>query len=294
MKEFPINKYITLKLENHRTVIYVKRKPFRQCTILILNIPIAIVSDIDDIQSIDELADNQNNFIDDSSSGSNLIPLDVIFWGHCSNLQAWYEHDYNTRLLHRNLSFPLLKRLTEVGDHLAKRVFKEEIAKRFRSNHHQTREYLLNEGYLDYLNQEEIDIIISDSGYNIRPLDIIQSIIKLGKIEELNKLELLFYSKSRKFSMRKINENFIRNFCKIYDQEFLLNFVMNNPSILHNLFFPLIKKISREIKSIKILFSEEISKRLKICTTSNYEILQLSKEIYKTGYKKQTFLKNYI
>ena len=296
MHEFQINKYITLKLKSRRTIIYIKRKPFKQCVVLALNIPVSTISDFDEIESIDELSDNQNKIVNSSSDGLDLvssIPLDLIFWAHCSNLQAWYENEYNTQLLHRNLSFPLLKRLTEVGDRLAKRVFKEEIAKRFSSNYPPTKEYLLNEGYLDYLNHEELNTMINESDYNIRSLEDIQSSIKIGSFEQLNKIELLFYSKSRKFHIKGINENFIRNFCKIYDQEFLVGFIMNNPSILHNLFLQLIKKISREIESIRILFLKEISERLKNCTFSNCDILRWSKEIYARGYRKQAFLEDF-
>lgn len=81
------------------------------------------------------------------------------FWGHCSNLQAWYENKYDTRLLHSNLLFPLLKKLTEAGDSLAKRVFKEEIAKRYTSNNTTVREFLRIEGYLDYLSKEELEAL---------------------------------------------------------------------------------------------------------------------------------------
>lgn len=55
------------------------------------------------------------------------------FWGHCSNLQAWVENNYDTRLLHSNIAFPLLKKLTEAGDPNTNKVFKEEIARRFES-----------------------------------------------------------------------------------------------------------------------------------------------------------------
>ena len=44
-------------------------------------------------------------------------------------MQVWAEHNYYTRLLHRDITFPLLKKLTEGGDPLARKVFKEEIAK---------------------------------------------------------------------------------------------------------------------------------------------------------------------
>ena len=53
------------------------------------------------------------------------------FRANCSNLQAWVENGYDTRLLHRNLAFPLLKKLTNVGDLHAKKVFKDEIANKY-------------------------------------------------------------------------------------------------------------------------------------------------------------------
>ena len=129
MKEFKVNDYITLKLEDGRTNIYVKELLFQQCKFLLLNIPVEEVSSFDEIESIDEAEER----LDRSLEGDPYeidIPPETEFWGHCSNLQVWYEHDYVTRLLHRNLAFPLLKKLTDCGDPLARRVFKEEIAKR--------------------------------------------------------------------------------------------------------------------------------------------------------------------
>ncbi|HDZ18267.1 hypothetical protein LCGC14_0736600 [marine sediment metagenome] len=67
----------------------------------------------------------------------------------------WAELESNTRLLHSNLAFPLLKKLTEVGDPLAKRVFKEEIAKRLESGYWPVIEFLKNEKYIDLLSREE-------------------------------------------------------------------------------------------------------------------------------------------
>ena len=49
------------------------------------------------------------------------------------NLQVWAEMNYDTRILHRNLAFPLLKKLAQVGDPIAKKALKDEIAKRFLS-----------------------------------------------------------------------------------------------------------------------------------------------------------------
>ena len=84
------------------------------------------------------------------------IPPETEFWAHCSNLQVWYENKYDTCLLHSELAFPLLKRLEEVGDLLAKRRFKEEIAKRFEDGYFPTIEFLLEEGYDEYLSRKEL------------------------------------------------------------------------------------------------------------------------------------------
>jgi hypothetical protein len=155
MKQFKVNKYITLKLEDHDTFIYVKDERFRQCKFLLLNIVVEEISSFDEIRSIDEIADLLDRFLEpDSLQGvqrSDKISPETEFWGHCSNLQVWAETEYNTRLLHSNLAFPLLKKLTEIGDKTAQKVFKEEIAKRIESGYTPTIKFLIEEDYLDFL-----------------------------------------------------------------------------------------------------------------------------------------------
>ena len=56
----------------------------------------------------------------------------------------------------------LLKKLTEVGDPIAKRVFQEEIAKRFASCSLTVIHFLLFENYLDYLSEEELDVMFKE------------------------------------------------------------------------------------------------------------------------------------
>lgn len=160
-KEFKVNDYIMLKLELNpwegycETVIYVNERRFDQCKFLLLDIPIVEIKTFDEIESIDEAAEKLDRSLENIDEPNRRIPPDVEFWGHCSNLQVWFENDYDSRLLHRNLAFPLLKRLTEIGDPLAKRVFKEEIAKRMESGHYSVMEYLREGKYLNYLNYEE-------------------------------------------------------------------------------------------------------------------------------------------
>ncbi|MHA1914168.1 MAG: DNRLRE domain-containing protein [Promethearchaeota archaeon] len=170
-QEKKINDYITLKLTNGRTYIYVNGRRFIQCIRLIFNIPSHNVHLYDEIESIDEAvkvyntSEFQNRILQGprgpnfANRGQGLTP-EQEFWGHCSNLQAWVEHEYDTRVLMSNISFPLLRELTEAGDPLAKRVFKEEIAQRLESGYPSVVQYLLNQGYIKYFSPLEFKTII--------------------------------------------------------------------------------------------------------------------------------------
>ncbi len=153
-KEFKVNDYILLCLDNDETFIYIGGSKFRQCKQLLLNISVDKIQSFDKIHSIDEIAEKLEDE-GENESQERIIPPDIEFWGHSSNLQVWYENNYDTRLLHRSLAFPLLKRLTEVGDPVAKKVFKEEIVKRVNSGHQSVICFLKEEGYFDYLSHEE-------------------------------------------------------------------------------------------------------------------------------------------
>ncbi|KKK44646.1 MAG: hypothetical protein Lokiarch_16530, partial [Candidatus Lokiarchaeum sp. GC14_75] len=133
MQEFRVNDYITLELVIDKTIILVNGELFNQCSFLLLNKSVDEIKGLSAIDSVDEMEEEFDSTME-SSGGENLgIPPETEFWAHCSNLQVWAENQYDTRMLHRNLAFPLLKKLTEAGDSVAKRVFKEEIAQRFES-----------------------------------------------------------------------------------------------------------------------------------------------------------------
>ena len=163
--EFRVNKYIVLKLENNRTNIYVGGRLFSHCKYLLLNIAHNNFKEYEKIDSIDEAAEK----LDDSMHGIRFQEYNVSpeteFWGHCSNIQAWYENKYDTRLLHRNLSFPLLEALIKAGDPLARQVFKEEIAERLESGYPSVVLYLLKQYYLKYLTQEELNTIFENPNF---------------------------------------------------------------------------------------------------------------------------------
>jgi hypothetical protein len=195
-EEKKINEYITLKLENGRTYIYVNGRRFIQCIRLILNIPNADVHHYDEIESIDEavkIYDTREfhglrgrNF---PSRGQTLTPAQE-FWGHCSNLQAWVEHGYDTRVLMSNISFPLLRELAEAGDALAKKVFKEEIAKRLESGFPSVFQYLINQGYIKYFTPQEFKTVIETTDL-IKNLSSQPTMMKNFLISSINKFPVV-------------------------------------------------------------------------------------------------------
>lgn len=160
--EFRVNDYLVLKLENNRTNIYVGGRLFNHCKYLLLNIVRKEFKEHDEIESIDEAAER----LDDSMHGIGFqkyhVSPETEFWGHCSNIQAWYENEYDTRLLHRNLAFPLLEALIKAGNPLAKKALKEEIAQRLESGYPSVVMYLIKQNYLDYLTQEELNTIFEN------------------------------------------------------------------------------------------------------------------------------------
>ena len=158
-KEFAVNEFLTVKLVGWDITIYVNGESFMLCKRLLISFPIDRIHDTDELDSIDEAAEKLGWNGDDQMYNNGIvynISTETEFWGHCSNLQAWHEHNYDTRLLRSNIAFRLLKKLAEVGDPQAKKVFKEEIAKRLESGYPPVVEYLAKEGYTRFLNSEEL------------------------------------------------------------------------------------------------------------------------------------------
>ena len=156
---FKVNKYITLRLKNRKSIIYVGGKIFQQCKYLLLNIHVDKIRDYGEINSIDEAAEVLNHSMEGHGQRYDITP-ETEFWGHCSNIQAWDKFGYDTRILHRNLAFPLLKALVNAGDPQARKVFKEEIALRLESGYPNVVLYLINQGYLEYLDEDELDTVL--------------------------------------------------------------------------------------------------------------------------------------
>ena len=148
---FRISKYLELRLEGTKTSIYIDHQKFRLCKLVVLNFPINQFQPIGDIESVDELLAENYNIAQNKKMSSK-----DEFWVHCSNLLAWADNSYNTSLLDSYLAFPLLKRLANLGDLVAQKVFKEEISRRLKSSVPQVIRFLINEGYTSFLDQSEL------------------------------------------------------------------------------------------------------------------------------------------
>lgn len=156
---FKINDHLSLRLENDKTNIYVGGRLFSQCKYLLLDISKGKSTELKKIDSIDEAEAKLNKRMEHDHS---IITSKTEFWGHCSNLQAWYESNYDTRILHRNIAFPLLRELVKEGDILARKVFKQEVAKRLESGYPSVVLYLIEEDYLNSLSHEELDAVLDN------------------------------------------------------------------------------------------------------------------------------------
>ncbi len=218
LKEFEVNEYIKLKLEKGQSNIYVKNRLFNQCKFLLINIPIDKISSFDEINSIDEAAEELDRSLEGRGTDLFKIPPEVEFWGHCSNLQVWAEMDYDTRLLHRNIAFPLLRELTQLGDPKARKVYKNEIIKRFTDGNETVNSYLIEEGYLEELNSEDKKRLV----------------VEFIENEKFNGFEFLYsrdYINSRNFSKDEVVELL---FDLNYDfNSFIKRFLKNGSTAAH-------------------------------------------------------------
>ncbi len=160
-REFVINPYLAVRLEGQKTAIYVGGRYFQHCQVLLLNLPIQQMHDQLNYDSIDYLATLYHSH--PVRLKTQLISPEEEFWGHCSNLQAWADNDYDTRLLHRNLAFPLLKALTDAGDPQARVAFGREVVARFTTGYPPVVKYLVEEDYYRYLTLADLEALPLDA-----------------------------------------------------------------------------------------------------------------------------------
>ncbi len=212
--KFKVNNFITLRYRFDHTVIYIKNRIFGNCKFLMINLNLETMENISDLKSVDEISeilDKSLEPIENKNKNVEISP-ETEFWGHCSNLQVWAENNYNTILLHSNLAFPLLKRLTEVNDTKAKKVFVDEIKKRLKTGYLPVIIYLVKNDYLHYLNNDEITGIFNEISYEYYPSKY-QTLVYLRNLAKICpvKIKSLILSKLKesiaKYLIEAINDN---------------------------------------------------------------------------------------
>ncbi len=80
MNEFKVNNFITLRLVDGKTIIYVSGKKFKQCKFLLLNIPNHQMKSQENIKSIDEAADVFDFKLEHESSLEITPEIEVFYW----------------------------------------------------------------------------------------------------------------------------------------------------------------------------------------------------------------------
>ncbi|UCD02108.1 MAG: hypothetical protein JSV23_03575 [Promethearchaeota archaeon] len=223
MLKFTINEFLDLRLEDGKTNIYVNNELFMHCKHILLTVPL---DEIDDFNSVDEFIERSDKHYEFSIDYTIEISPETRFWVHCSNIQAWYENNYNTCLIHSNLAFPLLNKLKKAGDFLAGKVFKEEVAKRFENGNLNVIQFFLYNHYLDCLNKEELELLLEQASSNLT-INIVNQLNELlsstlsnfRKIKELIELVLfldLKYNQNLIFRVfNELNENLKNRFARL-------------------------------------------------------------------------------
>lgn len=260
MIEFSPNKYITLKLENGKTNIYVGNELFRQCKFLLLDIVVEKVATFDEIESIDDAIERFNK--NPENKELEIAPK-AEFWGHCSNIQVWVEYQYDTRLLQINLAFPLLRKLSDFGDPLAKKAFKEEIIKRLEAGSQNTIDFLFKEGYTRYLDDEEIIFSLLD----------IEEFNNLKKLEDYCRIKLCMVQNRDENGIKIENRRVIHiNLQGLNIKDF--------PDVIEG--FPFIEYLDVSNNNIEILPKTITGlTKLKTLKLSDNRIENIDKSIYK-------------
>ncbi len=137
-----VNDYIAICLEYNKILINIQGEIFQELEYSFLDKIINENKDQLEEAKIQGKISENNHKID--SENKNFIKFVRI-------LKLWIQNNYDTDLLLYDFSFPLLKKLVEVGDPLAKKVFIHEILKNLWGADPLVVRYLIKEKYDNYV-----------------------------------------------------------------------------------------------------------------------------------------------
>lgn len=166
-----INEHLDMRMHDGKPTIFIDDRPFLACSFLVANLK-NDDPNITMINSIDELADFQGTRIFEGNHGLykeyGMQEIEIL-QAHASNIIAWVENGYDTRILHSNLAFPLLKKLARAGDAKAKRVLHAEIIERLKSEFYPTSMTIIRT-CMDLFTSETWEIVARSRFREIRAL----------------------------------------------------------------------------------------------------------------------------
>jgi len=139
VQDYIINEFLSVKSEGSTWDIYISNLKVEKRRYTIYNISPKEIIESEEIPSADW-------YFSDGTI------VEAEFTNVCEILEIWYKNRYDTSLLNKEGAFPLLRLLYIAGDPVANEVFLSEIEKRIKTNHPPTMAYLVEFGFIDYLN----------------------------------------------------------------------------------------------------------------------------------------------
>jgi len=137
-----VNDYITISLESNKILIYIQGERFQELDYSFINkILNASKNQLEKTNTQGKYV--KNKFKKDSKN--------AYFNNFVNVMKLWIKNNYDTGILLYDISFPLLRKLVEVGDPHAKRVFIDEILKNLWGDDPLVVKYLINEKYDNYV-----------------------------------------------------------------------------------------------------------------------------------------------
>jgi len=296
LKTFNVNNYLTVKLEKIISYtdigmceevyprIYVKGKVFNHC-ISISTYPINPNDYFPlpiELKPIDKIV-KFSKILDPYEIENYHISPQEMFWCICSNLQVWAENKYNPQLLHSMVAEPLLKKLAQKGDPVARKIFQENIIEKFKQGHLQLALSLIENNYDLLLEMDQKNLLslennpklneaivetlknASDKLYIdlIFPKPTFSLLQKLATRNDTIARDILKkeISKLMKLDLPRLNDYFdlyADNFNTLINQGYLDDFDLKELEAIG--IFELIKKVKSEVFFEKIRWFEYLRK----------------------------------
>ncbi len=218
MKECNINEFLTVKLEDNKPVIYIKKEQYKMRSFKYMDISIDEVKSSYNVDSIDDALEK----IDEKEKEERRLVKRRSFipeyWYEklCSNLNPWAKNNYDTRLIYGEHAFQLLHKLEISGDPIAQKVIKGELMKRLKSGCLHLIDFLLYKKFYNkdtffdlYLDSDCIKQIFINSNPNLKNalfksknIEVVNSIlVKLDEIGDPDAREMIEKEKIRRLKL---------------------------------------------------------------------------------------------